>query len=178
MTAYRRNRVQNGCYFFTVNLVDRTSHLLIDHVDTLRSAFAETRRRHHFAIDAIVVLPDHIHAVWTLPEGDDDFSLRWRLIKSNFSRVLPIGEPVSRSRQQKGERGIWQRRFWEHTIRDDRDYERHIDYIHFNPVKHGYVQRPVDWPYSSFSRMVAEGIYPEDWGGVSPQINDTFGERR
>lgn len=163
MTAYRRNFVPGGSYFFTLNLEDRRSHLLTKHIGELRSAFRETRKRHPFGIDAIVVLPDHLHAIWTLPENDADFATRWRLIKATFSRALPKGETVSASREEKGERGIWQRRFWEHTLRDERDLAVHADYVHFNPVKHGYVEHAADWPYSSFHRMVRLGIYPEAW---------------
>lgn len=177
MTSYRRNRVTGGCYFFTVNLADRTSHLLVDHIDALRAAFREVRQRHPFETDAIVVLPKHLHAIWTLPEGDTDFSTRWRLIKATFSRALPQTESVTTSRASKGERGIWQRRFWEHTVRDDRDFERHGDYIHFNPVKHGYVRQVRDWPHSSFKSMVRRGIYPEDWAGKAIADGGSFGER-
>ena len=116
MTAYRRNFIPGGCFFFTVNLADRRLRLLTEHVEALRSAFRETRQRHPFATDAVVVLPDHLHAVWTLPEGDRDFATRWRLIKSKFSRNIAAGEPISASRAAKSERGIWQRRYWEHTI--------------------------------------------------------------
>jgi putative transposase len=118
MTNYRRNFVAGGSFFFTVNLAERRLRLLTDHVSKLRTAFRETRRRHSFEVAAIVVLPDHLHAIWTLPEGDADFSTRWRLIKSAFSRNLAAGEQISRSRAAKGERGIWQRRYWEHTIRE------------------------------------------------------------
>ena len=129
MTNYRRNFVPGGAYFFTVNLADRRLRLLTEHIALLRAAFRETRARHPFAIEAVAVLPDHLHVVWTLPEGDADFSLRWRLIKSAFSRALADGERISQSRAGKGERGIWQRRFWEHTLRDEDDFARHVDYI-------------------------------------------------
>jgi len=125
------------------------------------------RQAHPFQIDGIVILPDHLHTLWTLPEGDDDYSLRWRQIKSAFSRRLDEGETVSASRSRKRERGVWQRRFWEHTIRDDEDFARHLDYIHYNPVKHGHVKRVADWPYSSFHRHVQQGIYSLEWGGVN-----------
>jgi putative transposase len=128
-------------------------------------------------VDAIVVLPDHLHAIWTLPEGDADFAVRWRLIKSAFSRGMPHGERISVSRAAKNERGFWQRRYWEHTLRDERDLARHMDYIHFNPVKHGLVARVRDWPYSSFHRMVKLGIYPADWGGDAGELKGPFGER-
>jgi putative transposase len=177
MTSYRRNFVAGGSFFFTVNLADRRLSLLTEHVDELRAAFRETRQRHPFTTDAIVVLPDHLHVVWTLPEADANFATRWRLIKSTFSRSIPAGESISNSRLIKGERGIWQRRFWEHTIRDEDDFARHVDYIHINPVKHGLVTRVQDWPYSSFHRMVKLGVCPEDWAGdVSPK-NGGFGER-
>lgn len=165
MTNYRRNVLAGGTYFFTVNLMDRRSRLLIENIGLLRAACRYVRRRHPCGTDAIVVLPDHMHVLWTLPPGDADFSTRWRLIKSMFSRSLPATEPVSASRLRKGERGIWQRRYWEHTIRDERDFLHHADYIHFNPVKHGHVRRAVDWPYSSFRRMARLGVYPQDWGG-------------
>jgi putative transposase len=177
MTDYRRNFVAGGSFFFTVNLAERHLRLLTEHIDELRAAFHQTRQRHPFTTDAIVVLPDHLHAVWTLPGGDRDFSTRWRLIKSTFSRNFAAGEPVSASRAAKGERGIWQRRYWEHTIRDEDDFERHIDYVHINPVKHGFVTRVRDWPHSSFHRMVKLGIYPEDWAGDFAESGAGFGER-
>jgi putative transposase len=177
MTNYRRNFLPGGSFFFTVNLADRNLSLLVRHIDLLRIAFRDARRRHPFEIDAIVVLPDHLHAIWTLPEDDADFGRRWRLIKSAFSRGLPGGECISASRVAKGERGIWQRRYWEHTLRDEADFERHVDYIHFNPVKHGHARRVQDWPHSSFHRMVRLGIYPLDWAGDVAQDGRGFGER-
>jgi REP-associated tyrosine transposase len=176
--SYRRNFVLGGSFFFTVNLAERRSRLLVDNIESLRAVFRDVRRRHPFAIDAIAVLPDHLHAIWTLPEGDTDFSTRWSLIKAGFSRGLPKGERVSRSRCRKRERAIWQRRYWEHTLRDERDFARHADYIHFNPVKHGHVRRVQDWPFSSFHRMVRLGIYPEDWAGDPVDHEDGFGERQ
>jgi putative transposase len=177
MTDYRRNFVAGGSFFFTVNLAERHLRLLTEHIDELRAAFRQTRERHPFTTDAIVVLPDHPHAVWTLPDGDRDFAKRWRLIKSTFSRGFATGEPVSASRAAKRERGIWQRRYWEHTIRDESDFGRHIDYVHINPVKHGLVTRVSDWPHSSFHRMVKLGIYPEDWAGDFAELGAGFGER-
>lgn len=165
MTNYRRNFVPGGSYFFTVNVADRRSRLLTDHIDVLRAAFRDVRARHPFTVEAVVVLPDHLHAIWTLPEGDANFATRWRLIKATLSHALPRNEPVSSSRRGRGERGLWQRRFWEHTLRDETDFMRHADYIHYNPVKHGHVGRVKDWPYSSFHRMMRLGIYPEDWAG-------------
>ena len=177
MTNYRRNFLYGGSFFFTVNLAERRLRLLTTHIDLLRRAFRDVRRRHPFDIQAIVVLPDHLHAVWTLPEDNSDFALRWRLIKTIFSRSVPVDERVSASRAGKGERGIWQRRYWEHTLRDEGDLARHVDYIHFNPVKHGHVERVKDWPYSSFHRMAKLGIYPLDWAGDATENAPSFGER-
>jgi putative transposase len=178
MTGYRRNFVAGGSFFFTVNLADRRLRLLTENIEALRTAFRDTQLHHPFAIDAIVILPDHLHTVWTLPDGDANFSARWRLIKTSFSRKLAVGEPISSSRAGKGERGIWQRRYWEHTIRDENDYSRHIEYVHINPVKHGLVKRVSDWPYSSFHRMVREGVFPEDWAGEVSRLDGELGERR
>lgn len=127
-------------------------------------------------MDAVVILPDHLHCVWTLPPNDADYALGWREIKSQFSRRVPVGERRSMGRLNKGERGIWQRRYWEHTLRDDRDVERHVDYIHYNPVKHGHVSRVSEWPYSSFHRFVRKGVYPADWGGAQGGGEGEFGE--
>jgi putative transposase len=158
--SYRRNFLPGGSFFFTVNLAERRSQLLTDNIELLRAVFRDTRRRHSFTIDAIAVLPDHLHAIWTLPEGDIDFSNRWSLVKAGFSRGVARGEEISTSRARKRERGVWQRRYWEHTIRDEDDFARHVDYVHFNPVKHGHVRRVRDWPFSSFHRMVRLGVYP------------------
>jgi putative transposase len=177
MTQYRRNFIPGGSFFFTVNLAERRARHLTAHIGALRAAFRETKANHPFNIEAIVVLPDHLHAVWTLPEGDSDFSTRWRLIKSKFSHALPQGEQISASRRSKGERGVWQRRYWEHTLRDEEDFARHVDYIHFNPVKHGHVTQVVDWPYSSFHRMTKLGTYPIDWAGDAQNSDAEFGER-
>jgi putative transposase len=176
MTTYRRNFVAGGTYFFTVNLADRRLGLLTENIECLRAAFRYTRHRHPFTIDAIVVLPDHLHTIWTMPESDSDFVVRWNLIKGSFSRRLPRGEPVSDSRLRRRERGIWQRRYWEHTIRDDEDWARNVGYIHFNPVKHGHVERPAAWPYSSFHRMVRLGFYPVDWAEDPKDPEGSFGE--
>jgi len=157
----RRNRVPSGSYFFTVNLLERNSRLLVRHIERLREAIRKVHRQRPFRIDAWVVLPDHLHAVWTLPPCDADYAGRWRAI----NKALPKTERLSAVRVKKGERGLWQRRFWAHTIRDDRDYAAHIDYVHINPVKHGLVARVQDWPYSSFHRFVMRGVYPRDWAG-------------
>ena len=177
MTNYRRSRVAGATYFFTVNLAERSQSLLIEHVASLRTAFRNVRVGHPFAVDAIVVLPDYLHAVWTLLPDDSDFALRWRLVKSTFSRGLPHTERRSASRQAKHERGIWQRRYWEHLIRDDADFSRHVDYIHMNPVKHGLVNRVADWPHSSFHRYVNAGILPIDWAGDTAFEEVGYGER-
>jgi putative transposase len=177
MTGYRRNFIAGGSFFFTVNLAERRLRLLTEHIDELGTALRQTRRHHPFTIDAMVVLPDHLHAIWTLPRDDADFAKRWRLIKSAFSRSLATGERISDSRAAKGERGIWQRRYWEHTIRDENDFTHHMDYIHINPVKHGLVSQVGDWPYSSFHRMVKLGIYPDDWAGDVSNDCGSFGER-
>ena len=128
-------------------------------------------------IEPAVILPDHLHTIWTLPEHEPDFALRWRLIKSAFSRDLPGGERISASRAAKGERGVWQRRYWEHTLRGEDDFVRHLDYIHFNPVKYGHAVRVQDWPYSSFRRWVRFGAYPVDWAGTVGDETARFGER-
>jgi putative transposase len=148
------------------------------HIDHLRLAFRSAMKRHPFSLDAIVVLPDHLHALWTLPAGDHDFATRGMLIKGHFSRHMPVLDTRNASRRRKGERGIWQRRYWEHQIRDERDYQRHADYIHYNPVKHGYVPGPMDWPYSSIHRYVRLGVYGFDWGRNVIADDSGFGERR
>src|SRR5689334_14343658 len=139
MPRYIRAKVPGGTFFFTVAILERRRALLTEHIDPLRRCFHEVRKAHPFQIDAIVVLPDHLHCIWTLPRSDSDFSTRWHAIKAGFARQLSGGESLSERRRRKGERGIWQRRFWEHTIRDERDWSHHVDYIHFNPVKHGHV---------------------------------------
>jgi putative transposase len=161
---YHRNRVPGGTYFFTVNLLERRSHLLVEHIDALHEAVRQVRTRQPFHIDAWVVLPDHMHCVWTLPPGDVDYSGRWKAIKIRFAKAIPRTERLSavRMRKRERERGIWQRRFWEHTIRDEHDYAAHMDYVHINPFKHGLVHQVRDWPYSSFHRLVEAGIYPSD----------------
>jgi putative transposase len=164
MVRYRRNFVAGGTYFFTLTLTDRRSSALVDHIGTLRAAFRRARHERPFVIDAIVVLPDHLHAVLTLPPDDVDYPGRWRLIKTLFSnRVLAVRGPQTRHRS--GELALWQRRFWEHTIRDEDDLARHVDYIHFNPVKHRLVSCVRDWPHSLFHRHVRQRLLPPDWAG-------------
>ena len=175
---YRRADVKGGTYFFTVNLAERKNTLLIDEIDKLRDVLNRVKKRHPFKLDAMVVLPEHLHAIMTLPQADSDYATRWMLIKAGFSRQLPPHERVSKSRAKKGERGIWQRRYWEHLIIDECDYERHVDYIHYNPVKHGYVQRATDWRYSTIHDYIAKGIVDSHWGGVEDDREGAwFGER-
>jgi putative transposase len=142
------------------------NRLLVERIGAFRAAFDAVRVNHPFRADAVVVLPDHLHCVMTLPEGDADYATRWSLIKANFSRQVEKNERITASREKRRERGIWQRRFWEHMIRDQDDFNRHVDYIHWNPVKHGWVSRVSDWPHSSFHDYVRRGIYPPDWGGT------------
>jgi putative transposase len=176
MVRYRRNYIPGGTYFFTVTLEDRRSAALVENIGALRIAFRHVRERRPFTVDAIVILPEHLHAVLTLPDGDKDFSGRWRQIKEGFTRQLTkTGIPVER--RTNGEWALWQRRFWEHTIRDEGDLVRHIDYIHFNPVKHGHVTCVSAWPYSSFHAYVRRGVLPEDWGGDAGENTSSFGER-
>lgn len=156
MANYIRPKVTGASIFFTVALAERGSGLLVHHVDLLRDAVRRTRAERPFAIDAFVVLPDHLHAVLTLPAGDGDFSTRWRVIKARFSMGVPRG-PLRPSHARRGERGIWQRRFWEHHIRDEQDLQAHLRYCWTNPVRHGLVERPEDWPFSSVHRDRREG---------------------
>jgi len=177
MVRYRRNFLAGGTFFLTATLADRRSCALLDHIGALRAAVRVARRRHPFTIDAIVVLPDHLHIITTLPDGDADFSNRLSQIKRRFTDgVVKAGAPVARHRN--GEIALWQPRFWEHTIRDEKDFERHVDYIHFNPVKHGLVSRVRDWPHSSFRRYVRQGLLPADWAGGMREGTVNFGERR
>ncbi|TVQ85188.1 MAG: transposase [Chromatiaceae bacterium] len=163
MSNYRRIYIPGGCYFFTLVTAQRRPLLASpEHICLLREAFRKVREERPFAIDAIVVMPDHLHCVLRLPAGDADYSGRWREIKKRFSRALGVPSDARR------ERPVWQRRFWEHTIRDEDDWRRYLDYIHYNPVKHGRVRQVCEWPYSSFRRAVAQGLYPPDWGLAEP----------
>jgi putative transposase len=167
MPNYIRAFIPGGTFFFTVAILERHRQLLTQHIAELRHAFASVKTQKPYVMHAVVILPDHLHCIWTLPDSDADFSSRWQAIKAHFARTIPTSEQLSPRRQKKGERGIWQRRFWEHVIRDENDFERHADYIHYNPVKHGHVRAGADWPYSSFRRFVGRGLYPMDWGGNS-----------
>lgn len=167
---YRRTYVDGGTYFFTVNLENRQSTVLVDHIALLRDAVAAVKSKHPFNIDAAVVMPEHLHMIWTLPVNESDFSTRWRLIKRQFSDKVP-SDAASSDR-------IWQARFWEHQIRNSADLENHINYIHYNPVKHGYVNRPSNWEYSSIHKYIRADILPVDWGSASlPTSFKTYGER-
>ena len=167
MPDYRRAWSPGGTWFFTVALLERHNNpLLTQHIDLLRQAVARTRADHPFIIHGWVVLPDHLHCVIELPEGDTDFPLRWRLIKARFSHGIPDTQWRNASRQKRGERAIWQRRFWEHLIRDQVDFNAHMDYVHINPVKHGLVETVAEWPYSTFHHWVEKGVYPADWANV------------
>lgn len=166
MPDYRRAWHPGGTYFFTVNLLQRQGNdRLTRHSDVLRGSVRIVRHRRPFAIHGWVVLPDHLHCVIELPPNDADFATRWRLIKMGFCKALPRLEGRSQVRIQRGERGIWQRRYWEHLIRDEPDYRAHMDYVHINPVKHGLVSRVGDWPHSTFHRLLEQGVYPADWAG-------------
>ena len=166
MPNYRRAWHPGGTYFFTVNLLERKGNdLLVCHIETLREIVRSVQQRHPFKIHAWVVLPEHMHCVIELPVGDVDFPVRWRLIKMEFSKSLPRGERLSAARERRGERGIWQRRYWEHLIKNEADFQAHMDYVHVNPVKHGLVSRVSDWPFSTFHKLVERGVYPADWAG-------------
>lgn len=157
MPNYRRIKTPGGTFFFTVNLCDRRKRLLVEHIDILRDAFRLARHRRPFRIIAIAIMPDHLHCIWQLPEGDSNNARRWAIIKTAFSIRIASSEKRSSSRIKRGERGIWQRRFWERIIQNDADLNAHIDYIHNNPVKHGLVAKAMDWPYSSLQHSVRQG---------------------
>jgi putative transposase len=180
MTNYRRAQFEGGYYFFTVVTHRRRPFLTGAHARAcLRAAWEETRRCSDFEVVALCLLPDHLHCVWKLPEGDCDFSLRWSRIKASFTRrYLCTGGAEygqSPSRNRKRERGIWQRRFWEHQIRDEKDLQRHVDYVHYNPVKHGLVERVEDWPWSTYHGYIREGLYPgRPWHEIQAECDKLF----
>jgi len=164
MGRYYRNYTQGGTFFFTLVTEKRRAFLTTELArQHLRRAFREIQNRHPFEIVAIVLMPDHLHTVWTLPDKESDFSLRWRKIKETFTRSY-----LSDSRKRRGRRGIWQERFWEHTCRNEKYLRQCVDYIHWNPVKHGLVAQPADYPYSSFHRFVKLGEYEWEWGEADP----------
>ncbi len=181
MPDYRRVAVPGGCYFFT--LVTERRQPILTHPDirhALREAIEAVRLTQPFRIDAWILLPDHLHAIWTLPPGDADFSNRWRVIKRHVTHVCGSrynrAELMTNRRIGKGQGTLWQQRFWEHLIRDEADFARHFDYLHGNPLKHGLVERVRDWPWSSFHRWVGQGVYPLDWGGAPEMDMPVVGE--
>lgn len=178
MPEYRRANVPGGTYFFTVNTFGRRKFMTDEPFrDALREGIEMARITLPFTIVAWVLMPDHLHCIWRLPEGDADFSRRWAIIKRAVSRkcghLVGIDAALSQSRLARHESAVWQRRFWEHQIRDDLDLQRHVDYLHFNPVKHGYVACVADWPYSTFHRYVQQGMYPPDWAGGADELQVT-----
>ncbi len=183
MPEYRRSFLPGGTFFFTIVTYHRKSILTSQKArEILHSAMEDVNRRYPFSMDAICLLPDHIHCIWTLPEGDTNYSIRWGEIKKQFTKSYHqlFGNEGNNtaSRLARGEATIWQRRFWEHTIRDEDDLNQHLDYIHYNPVKHGLVETMDDWQWSSFHRYVKMGYYGEAWNvdKVSRLDSSTFGE--
>lgn len=178
MSNYRRNKHAGATYFFTLCLNDRKSSLLTQHIQELRVAFKKTKLKKPFTTEAMVVLPDHLHALWTLPEDDADYTNRIRLFKSHFTRQLPneLKHTNNINRQKHNQTGIWQLRYWEHTIKNEQDFINHLNYIHYNPVKHGYVEYVKDWQYSTFHKYVNSGIYNENWGSDFMESKTDFGE--
>ena len=174
---YRRDRCPGGTWFFTVNLQHRGDDLLVRHIDALRAVMRRVRRDHPFAIEAMVVLPDHLHAIWRLPPGDAAYPTRWRLIKAGFTRALARHGIAGRRPGGAPGRAVWQRRYWEHRIRDDTDLARHVAYIHYNPVKHGHVAHPADWPHSTIHRDIRAGLLPPDWAAGADIPAGELGER-
>jgi putative transposase len=174
MPEYRRFMVEGGTYFFTVVTFNRLPILTPEKArEILRIAWKNTQERFPFKTDAICLLPNHLHCIWSLPEGDQNYSVRWKEIKRLFTKgyltQIGPGETRNESRVKRNEAAIWQRRFWEQTIRDDRDFNQHVDYIHYNPVKHGLVKNAIDWPWSSLHRYLRSGYYSNEWGS---QIDD------
>ena len=172
MVSHRRNFVPGGTYFFTVTLADRRGRLLTDRIDALGAAFRQCRALHPFETIAIAVMPEHLHCVWALPEGDADYSMRWSLIKRAFTRKQYREGPTD----ARAAKQIWQRGFWQHTIRGDVDLQQHVDYIHYNPVKHRCASRAVDWPHSSFHRYVKLGWLTADCACDANSEAANFGE--
>jgi putative transposase len=175
MVQYRRNHEPDGLYFFTVTLKNRNTTLLTEHIDKLKKSLQRVQKENAYETKAIVVLPEHIHTIWKMPGEDQNYSLRWRKIKSYFTHSLnTLGVPIAKN--TRGEFNIWQSRFWEYTIRNERDFENHVNYIHYNPVKHGLVNHVRDWPYSSFHRYVRQRILDLDWGSACESNDRDYGE--
>jgi putative transposase len=172
MPNYKRAYINGGTFFFTVVTYNRIPVFKNEpEIDLLKSCLTEVIQIHPFKIEAIVILPDHIHTLWKLPDDDNDFSTRWRIVKKKFSLKYPglITPLITDSMLKKQEKGIWQRRFWEHLIRDEDDFNLHCDYIHYNPVKHGLVSSPEMWKYSSYNEFVEKGFSPKNWGVLKPK---------
>ncbi|MBX9655554.1 transposase [bacterium] len=181
MPNFRRAFISGGAYFFTVVTANRLPVFENESARTLLSqVMRECQTRYPYEVIALVLLPDHLHALWSLPPGDDQFAARWSMIKREFTRRwLALGgseQQRSDAKARQRRRGVWQYRYWEHSIRDQKDLEAHFDYIHYNPVKHGYVNRPIDWPWSTFHRWVREGHYPTDWVDGSCSTIESVGE--
>jgi len=179
MQRYRRDRTFGATYFFTVNTHRRQPLLTTDpFYQALKSSIKEVKTKYPFKIEAFVLLPDHLHCIWKMPENDADYNMRWSLIKRKVSQRCReyLHDQKSDSMKKRQEIGLWQRRFWEHRIRDDEDFETHVNYIHYNPVKHGYVKYVIDWPYSSFHMFVKQGVLSCDWASSVEFNGDVFGE--
>ncbi|GAA0199116.1 transposase [Kangiella japonica] len=172
MVQYRRNRVEGASYYFTVNLNDRSKDYLTRYIHDLRHSFRVCRASMPFTIDVTVILPEHLHCIWTLPDDGSNYSARWRKVKTTFTQRL-IQQNINISKDRHGQYNLWQRRYWERTIRNDKEFSAYVDYIHYNPVKHGYVSKVQDWKYSSFHRFVREGKLSRDWGGEN--LTNTLG---
>jgi len=174
---YRRSLIPGGTYFFTITLQNRKSRLLVDRIHLFKKAVQRVKEQHPFKIKAYVVLPEHLHMIWELPKGDSNYSQRWKKIKALFSKSIhKSGLEISKTKHN--EYCLWQRRFWEHTIKDMLDFENHVNYIHYNPIKHGLVDDLHDWPYSSFHHYVQSGLISENWGtsGLKDVDRFCFGE--
>ncbi|MGD0006236.1 MAG: transposase [Anaerolineaceae bacterium] len=183
MPEYRRSILEGGTFFFTVVTYNRRPILTTPVArEILHSAWITVQERFPFKTDAVCLLPEHIHCIWTLPEGDSNYSVRWKEIKRLFTRDYTYqvgpGKFHNKSHQKQREATIWQRRFWEHTIQNQEDFAHHIEYIFFNPVKHGLVERVSEWPWSSFHQFVRQGFYPKEWGGseIREEKDMIFGE--
>ncbi|MCC5015601.1 transposase [Legionella sp. 31fI33] len=174
MVNYRRSFIPGGTFFFTVTLRNRKSCLLVDHINLLKDAVQTVKAQHPFLTKAYVVLPDHLHVIWQLPPGDSDYSQRWKKIKALFSKSIHKSAlPLMRTRHN--EYCLWQRRFWEHAINDETDFENHVNYIHYNPIKHGLVESLHHWPYSSFHHYVRSGRLSKNWANSIPEPIEKFG---
>ncbi len=183
---YRRTFVPGGTYFFTVVTALRRK-LFCDEetVDLVRQAFRHVNAQRPFTVNAMVVLPDHLHCIWTLPPADEDYPTRWRLVKTWVTKHYPQGRPqenlsdyaplIRPTTSRRLKSAVWQARYWEHLIRNQEDYRQHVEYIHYNPVKHGHVSRPWAWPHSSFRQYVQEGLYAREWGDTAPLLGEKIG---